>query len=271
MVRGLRVLWILTRRELAEKLGSVWLYLLMSLVCLAAILFGNGFIRSFQTETVLVSTGPLAALNAGMLLFLGLVTGVRLASSLSWEREHGTLDVLLVGPATHASVVAAKFVAEVVVLCVILGFYAAFLLAVQPLGRGVLSASDAGALATWSVHVLPTMALGLLVSAAFSTVRGAVIAFLALFTVLAMIEALSIWLAPMAPTDMTLPLLFLRSTFNAAAPALEMVSAVTHLFEPVQIYLGRAVTGLAGATASLTLCLATLVLAVAVNRRRAFA
>ena len=268
MKTKMQMIWSLTRREVIAKFRSIWLYLLISLVCFAAILFGNGFIRSFQTETVLVSNGPLSALNAGVLLLLGLVAGVRLAGSLSWEREHRTLEVLLVGPATHATVIAAKFLAEALVIVVVLGCYGLFLLLGQPLGQGVLTFGDAGSLAAWAVFILPTMALGLLVSSLFSTVRAAVVAFLVFFGLLLLIEVLAIWLAPLPPTEMSLAQMFLRSALEIVAPAREFGSAIAQLVEPVQIYLGRGFVDPQSVAIALALSLVTLGLAVVVSRGR---
>lgn len=268
MSANLQMIWSLTRREVFAKFRSIWLYLLISLVCLAAIVFGNGFIRSFETETVLVSNGPLSALNAGVFLLLGLVAGVRLAGSLSWEREHRTLEVLLVGPATHGSVIASKFLAEAFVVLVVLGFYCLFLLLGQPLGRGVLTAGDAASLAAWSVYILPTMALGLLVSSLFSTVRAAVVAFLVFFGLLLLVELSAIWLAPLPPTEMSLAQMFLRSALEITAPIREYTSAIAQLVEPIQITLGRGIIDLRGVVVAFALCALTLGLAILVSRGR---
>ena len=45
---------------------------------------------------MLVTTDPLAVLNAVVVSVLAAVLGLRLAASLAWEREHHTMEVLLV-------------------------------------------------------------------------------------------------------------------------------------------------------------------------------
>jgi hypothetical protein len=102
----LRSIVILTRRELRSRLGSVWFYIVATIPCLLAVMFGGGFLRAFETETVLVSADPLLGLNTAVLAFLAIVLGLRLSSSLAWEREHRTLEVLLVGPVGYTSILA---------------------------------------------------------------------------------------------------------------------------------------------------------------------
>ncbi len=268
MIPDIDIVRVLIRHEIRSKLESIWIYLLCSLMCLTAILFGNAFAKSFETESVLVSTGPLSSLNAAVLLFLGLVSGLRLAGSLSWEREHHTLDVLLVGPVSYTTIVIAKFSAEVFVLLLVLGVYAAFVFAGQPFGRGVLSVSDGWTLAMWSVHILPIMAFGLLVSACCSTVRTAAITYLALVGLMTSVEVSAIWLAPLSPNDLSLALLFLRSTLESAAPVLDVVSVIAHLFQPVETVLGRGSVTLTTLTTPAVLCLSFIVMSVVISRRR---
>lgn len=268
MPNTFRVIWTLTRRELAVKLSSFWLYGLMSAICLVAALFGGAFIQSFDTENVLVSSGPISALNAGIVLFLGLALGIRLTASLVWEREHRTLDVLLAGPTGHSEIIAAKFIAELLVLMLILVIYLLFLIVGQPLGSAVLTLADAGEIAIWSSFIIPVMAFGLLVSALFSSVRAAVVAFLVVITFLGIYEGLVIWLAPLSPTDMSLSMLYLRSGLESVQKATQWLSPVSHICEPVLVYLGRSVSGWTDILAAVTLGVSFLGISVAVSARR---
>ena len=267
-------LWTLTRHEFTARLRSFWLYILVLTVCFMAILSGNVFQQYFGTQTVSVFSGLLGklgslnALNASVLLFLGLVLGIRLSGSLAWEREHRTLEVLMTGPVRYSAVVVAKFLAELLALLLILSVYGLFLSLGQPPGRGVLSGVEIGILAVWATHVLPALALGLLVSAVFSTVRGAVIAVLVLFTVLASLEALPFWLETMRADELSPAHLYLRSALDTAAPVKRAISALAHLLEPARIHLGRSVWTQSGPTAALALCLATLAVACVVGKRR---
>ena len=72
---------LLANRELGARLRSPWLYAVASLICLIAFFYGGGFRRSFETETVLVTTDPLAALNVMVVAVLAGVLGLRLATS----------------------------------------------------------------------------------------------------------------------------------------------------------------------------------------------
>jgi ABC-type Na+ efflux pump permease subunit len=259
---------LLMRREIAARLASPWPWAVASLICLIAWAYGAGFVASFATESVLVTTDPLAALNLLVVGVLGLVLGLRLAAGLAWEREHRMLEVLLVGPVSHAAVVAAKFLAELGVLAALIAIHAAYLLLAQPLGAGVIAAPEALALGFLPVHALPMLALGLLAGAAASTVRGAVVVYLAAALALAALEAGGAALAAQPEREISLAAAWARAILSAAAALADPISAAARLADPVrafalQVPMAPVQTALAAA-----LTLATLALAAAVSRLR---
>lgn len=229
----LRVTLLLTGREVWAKLTSIWFFLVASAICLMALVYGTGFQHSFDTETVLVTADPLQVLNVLVVVFLGLVLGLRLSSSLAWEKEHRTLEVLLVGPVTQAPVVMAKFLAEVCVLVLIIAIYWAFLLLGQPLGAGVIGLDDTAPVWSLVIMVLPVMALGLLVSAFMGSVRGAVVVFLVLAGALIAFEAVLIWLNLSPPQDLSLTMLYLRAGMQKVAMVTDLISAIAFLADLV--------------------------------------
>ena len=116
---------LLAGRELRLRLGSVWFWAVASTICLMAWLYGAGFLAGFETESVIVTTDPLLALNALVTIFLGVVLALRLAASMAWEREHRTLEILLIGPAVWGAILGAKFLVEIAVLALLVFVYAA--------------------------------------------------------------------------------------------------------------------------------------------------
>lgn len=255
---------LLTRRELAARLLSPWLYIVASLICLIAFFYGGGFLRSFETESVLVTTDPLAALNAVVVAVLAVVLGLRLATSLAWEREHRTMELLLVGPVSHEAILLAKFCAELILLVLLMVVYAAYLVVAQPLGAGVVGLADAAAIGRMPLHALPLMALGLLVSAWARSVRGAVVAYLAIVVILALFEIVLGLLTARQPQELSLAAAYLRSVMSVAATVVDPVSAVSRLADlaaglTVQTPLPASRTLMAVALAVGTLALAALV------------
>lgn len=225
---------LLGGREIRLRLGSFWFWAVASGICLMGWAYGGGFLAAFETESVLVSADPLMTLNAMVVVFLGLILGLRLAAAMAWEREHRTLEVLLVGPARWGEIIGAKFVVELAVLTLLVAVYAAYLLLAQPLGRGVILPQDMIGLAVLPVFALPTMALGLLVGAGLGTVRGAVLTFLILLGLLASVEVARAVLAAGAPESMSLTALYARHALDLAAPVLRLVSPAAPLVAPVE-------------------------------------
>jgi ABC-type Na+ efflux pump permease subunit len=187
---------------------------------------------------------------------------------LAWEREHRTLEVLLVGPVPWSGVVLAKFLVELCVLGLLLAVYCAYLLVAQPLGAGVIGLTDTGPLALLPLFVLPLLALGLLVSCWARSVRGAVVGFLVLVGVLAIHEAARAILAPLPAAEMSLSSLYLRAGLERLAPALNPVSAVATLAGLIERSFAQSPVTALQATGAVIQTAATLVLGVLAARFR---
>ncbi|SDN03870.1 ABC transporter permease [Ensifer sp. YR511] len=263
-----RLLWLLARREAIAKLSSFWFFLVASVVCLTAFLYGFGFERTFETETVLVTSDPLAALNMAVIAFLGLVLGLRLSTCLSGEREHRTLEVLLVGPVPWSAVILSKFLAELGVLAALVAIYGLYLLIAQPLGGGVIGVGDAASLLSTLLFVLPVMAVGLLVSAWARSVRGAVVLYLALIVLLVAFEGALGALKTMPSEDMSLASLFLRAGLDTVAPVIQLVSPVSQLASMVERMFTQDPVRVKDAVAAVVLCAVMLAAAPVVARLR---
>lgn len=264
----LAVTALLAAREARMRLSSLWFWIVASAVCLMAWVYGAGFLAGFETESVLVTTDPLMALNILVILFLAVVLGLRLAAAMAWEREHRTLEVLLVAPAGWGAILAAKFLVEVIVLAVLVTIYGAYLLAAQPLGSGVIAPADLAGLALMPAFALPTMALGLWAGTALGSVRMATVAFLILLGLLAGYEIARSVLAAQPATEMSLTGLYLRHALDLAAPVVRTVSAAAPLARLVEGMVLQTPPDLSAAAAAGGLALATLVAAAITGRLR---
>jgi ABC-type Na+ efflux pump permease subunit len=256
---------LLVAREMRAKLLSPWFWLVASAVCLIAWIYGAGFQRTFETESVLVTTDPLMALDIAIVAFLATVLGLRLSTAVAWEREHGTLEVLLAGPVSWSAVLAAKFLAELGVLVLLVAVYWLYLVIAQPLGAGVIAPADTAGLVMLPVFALPSLALGLLVSAFARGVRGAVVAFLATVVLLAAFEIALAQLTGRPAEEMSLAALYVRATLEAVAPVVGGLSAVAPLaalaeglvtHTPVAVGDGLAAIGLTAAMIAAAVVLA---------------
>jgi ABC-type transport system involved in multi-copper enzyme maturation permease subunit len=225
---------LLAGRELRLRLGSVWFWAVASTICLMAWLYGAGFLAGFETESVIVTNDPLLALNALVTIFLGVVLGLRLAASMAWEREHRTLEILLIGPAGWGAILGAKLMVEIAVLALLVLVYAFYLAAAQPLGAGVIGTGELSGLLLVPVFALPVMALGLLVGAGLGTVRAAVVVFLVLLGALAAVEVAHALLAAQSLDRQSLAGLYARQALDRASPVLDPISPAHALALPVR-------------------------------------
>lgn len=259
---------LLFRREIAARLSSPWFHVGASLVCLIAWIYGAGFLQGFETESVLVTTDPLLALHILVVAFLGAVLGMRLASSLAWEREHRTLEVLVVGPVSHGAVVLSKFAVELCVLALLMVIYVLYLLVAQPLGAGVTGLSDALGAIRLPLHALPMLALGLLVSAWAPTVRMAVVVYLSIIVMLGLVEIALGLLTARPQAEIGLAEAYLRRILQGVATILDPVSAVARLTDVAESLTADTPVPPLRTFAALVLTAATLALAAFVSRLR---
>lgn len=264
----LGVTLLLLRREAAARLTSSWFYGVASIVCVIAWVYGASFAQTFETESVLVTTDPLMALNVLVVVFLGVVLGLRLASSIAWEREHRTLEVLIVGPVLHETVVLAKFCVELCVLALLMAIYVLYLALAQPLGAGVIGVTDVFAAGRMPLHALPLLALGLLISACARTVRGAVLVYLAVTVILGLFEVVLGVLAARSPEELSLAAAYLRTGMQGIAPMVKPVSAVARLADLAQGLTASTPLAVSRTLMALALTAATLALAALVARAR---
>lgn len=224
---------LLVWRELRSRLGSVWFWAVSSATCLMAWLYGGGFVASFQTESLIVTTDPLLAVNALVVIFLGIVLGLRLAASMAWEREHRTLEVLLIGPIGWVTIIGAKLLVELAVLALLVLLYALYLVLAQPLGVGVIGGHELVGLVLVPVFALPVMGAGLLVGAWLATVRTAVVVFLVLFGALSALEIAQAVLSSQPVEQQSLASLYIRHALDLSAPVLDLISPARALATPV--------------------------------------
>lgn len=265
---SLQLTALLVRRELGARLSSPWFFAVATVICLAALLYGSGFQQSFTTETVLVTADPLLVLNVMVVSFVGLVLGLRLAAGMAWEREHRTLEVLLVGPVPWSAVVLAKFLVELGVLLLLLAIHWLYLLLAQPLGAGVIGLADTIPLGLLPLFALPLLAQWLLVSCWARSVRGAVVVFLVLVCVLAILEVARSILATLPAAEMSLSALYLRAGLERLAPALNPVSSVATLVGLIERSFAESPVTALQAVAALIQTAATLALGILVARFR---
>lgn len=265
---GLGLTALLFAREARARLASPWFYVVASLVCLVAWVYGAGFQQTFLTESVLVTVDPLMALDIMVIIFMGLVLGLRLAASLAWEREHRTLEILLAGPVTWGSIITAKFLVEICILALLMIAYLAYLLVAQPLGAGVIALSDAQGVILMTVFALPTLALGLVVGAWARTVRGAVVAFVVVIGLLSVFQLVLAYLQGRPLDQISLNELFLRSSLEAGAPVIEKLSAAGQMAMLVKVLKQDAVLSAPATLWAAALTVLTLLLATGVARLR---
>jgi hypothetical protein len=149
-----------------------------------------------------------------------------------------------------------------------MAIYGGYLIVGQPLGEGTIGLGDTAALWRSAPYVIPLLALGLLVSSAFSTVRTAVVCFLVAVAALVALEALTLWLRIQPPQDLSLSVLYLRSGLDAAGIVLSRISPVSYFADLVTSTMGISVLMVSRAVAAAVLVLVMFGLSVMFSKRK---
>ena len=220
---------LLFSREVLYRLSSPWLYFVAGIILLITWIYGFGFQQTFLTESVLVTIDPLMALDIIVIMFMGVVLGLRLAAGLAWEREHRTLEVLIVGPVVWSSVIFSKFLVEIFIMFFLINIYLVYLLVAQPLGLGVLEFSDTVGIIQIAIFALPTLSLGLIIGAWARTVRGAVVIFIVVMGIFVTFELILVFLQSRSLEQISLNELFIRTSLEMVSPVIEIFSAAGQL------------------------------------------
>ncbi len=196
------------------------------------------------------------------------MTGLRLSSSIAWEREHRTLEVLLVAPATWPSVAAAKFVSELSVFIFVALAYVVYLVAAQPMGAGVVGLAEAGHTLLTLLLAMPFLGLGLVVSTFSRTVRSASIVYIVLVLVFTAFDAAYGILVAIPPENLSLVALYGRATVELADPFIQFISPTSAVAAGAQVR-GGGTGEVAGAIMqAIGLSFAMVALAVVAGSRR---
>jgi ABC-type transport system involved in multi-copper enzyme maturation permease subunit len=229
--KSVNVLGALVFAELRSICGSPAVYFLASLICLLTVFLSRDFLRTFHTESVVISSDPLADLQVISVVITGLGLGLRAATAVSWEREHHTLNVLLSTPVTISVFILSKLVREALAFVWIFVIYLCFL-AVLTWSEGIgFKGADLSDYERVFILVTPVVGTGLLISAITRTVRTSVIIFLVVVLALLTAEGAYRWLALQPASQLSLALLYVREWLAALTRSLTWISPVSYLLQ----------------------------------------
>jgi len=119
---------VLAKRDLFSTLRGLGLYIVSSISFLAASFIIKNYVDSIKKKDILVSFNPSDSAFYISVVILAVYLALVSASSISRERDSGTLEVLFYGPVSYSSYILGKYLNTMLsYLVVVVLFFAYFL------------------------------------------------------------------------------------------------------------------------------------------------
>ena len=228
-VNHLRVGWVLLKRDILGSLLSPAFYIAVTAACLLSTFLFANYLDTLNKVTVMVSVDPSSIPLFFAVALMALYLGVTSSISITGEREHRTLEVLLYGPVTAGSVVLSKFFRDLAIFLFGLVFFTVYLIVVSAMTNLALGPRSFWSIATSFFLVWPMISFSVFLSAALRRVRSAVLLFIGVFLGLAGVQIASSLLLHVPPESISLFLLYVREALVILSRWLQWVSPFSYI------------------------------------------
>jgi len=223
-----RAAYAIGRQELGSVLTSPMPYVWLSAALALAVFVLDSHLDTIDGLGLGVYADPLIYPIALAGLILGLYLALSASTTITREREAGTLEVLFWTPTSDADLVLGKVLANVVVAAVLAAAVTALLI-LGALVTGVASRGDLPLAALALLGFLAAMAaLGLLLSALAKRVRAAVVILTGIVVLFLSLRVAATVLAALPPEQLSGPMLLLRDGLLVVSAAAGVASPVQH-------------------------------------------
>jgi len=122
---------ILAKRELLSSLYGWGLYIAIFISFLVSSFILKNFLQGIRENNIFISSYPLNFPLFTSVVIISLYLVIVSAISISREREQGTLEVLFYGPVSSFSFLMGKYITDMLLYFIILGFFAIYFLGVS--------------------------------------------------------------------------------------------------------------------------------------------
>lgn len=119
---------VLIKRELISSIYGWGLYIAVFISFLLSSFILRNFMRGIGQNNIFISSYPLNLPLFISVVIISLYLVIVSAISISREKEHGTLEVLFYGPVSSSSFLLGKYITDMLLYVIILGFFAVYFL-----------------------------------------------------------------------------------------------------------------------------------------------
>jgi len=229
MSRRGKVVKILFKRDLLYTLYSFGYYAMLFVSFFASSFILKNFLTSINEEDILVSAYPLNYPLYITIIIISLYLVIVSAISISREREQGTLEVLFYGPVTTGSFLASKFLKDLFLGIISLGFTACYFYLVSAFTNLGFTMGLIKALIMGVFLIACVVSFGLFISSLTGRIRSSVLALVAILGAFLAVQLAYNTLLGFEKETLSIPLLYLRQTLHFVFKAINWISPFAFL------------------------------------------
>ncbi|MCS7241595.1 MAG: ABC transporter permease [Candidatus Caldatribacterium sp.] len=228
-MRAFRVMRTLFKRDFLYSLYSLGYYVALFVSFIASSFILKNFLDSIGEEDILVSAYPLNYPLYITLIIISLYLVILSGVSISREREQGTLEVLFYGPVTPGSFLWGKYLKDLCLGIVALGFTALYFYLVSLFTNLGFTTGLIKAL-IMSIFLLScVVSFGLFISSLTGRIRSSVLALVAILGAFLAIQLGYNALLGFEKESLSVPMLYVRQAMSYVFRGISWISPFAYL------------------------------------------
>ncbi|HSV31569.1 MAG TPA: ABC transporter permease subunit [Atribacteraceae bacterium] len=229
MVQRARVTSILFKRDLVFTLYNWRYYTALFVAFLASSFILENFLDGIREDDILVSAYPLNYPLYISIIIISLYLAILSAVSISRERERGTLEVLFYGPVTPGNFLLGKYLKDLVLGIVALGFCAGYFYLVSYATNLGFTTGLIKALIMSIFLISCVVSFGLFISSITGRVKSSVLSLIAILGAFLAVQFIHAALLGLEREGLSMPMLYLRQTISLLFQGINWVSPFAFL------------------------------------------
>jgi len=215
----------LTRRDFFSMLNGWGLYSAATISFLASSFLANNYLKAIWSNNYQISSDPLISPLFISIIVVSFYLAIISASSISRERDHGTLEVLFYGPVDSVSFLVAKYIKDILVYLVIVVFFFIYFTVVFKITRIDFSWQLMKTIFYSILLVSCVISFSLFISSLTSKMRTSIILLIGILVAFLVIQLFHSMLLNMDEENLSTSIIFLRK-------GLGIISQVTRWISP---------------------------------------
>jgi len=228
-MRSFRVMMTLFKRDFLYSLYSLGYYIALFASFVVSSFILKNFLDSIGEEDILVSAYPLNYPLYITLIIISLYLVILSGVSISREREQGTLEVLFYGPVTSGSFLWGKYLKDLCLGIVALGFTALYFGLVSVLTNIGFTVGLVKALVMGVFLLSCIVSFGLFISSLTGRIRSSVLTLVAVLGAFLAIQFAYNALLGFEKESLSVPLLYVRQAMSYVFRGISWISPFAYL------------------------------------------